>query len=148
RGFGLHGIVALDAQLSGAPSGLDVVGTLRVDDVHRWDLLPKRGGGWSVGYKGSLDLRGERLEVSSTADAPNPQLGLKFRAWDLLSTPHWEATASMNAIPLTTLLEVARHMGAALSEKVVAEGSVFGSVRYNDSAGLDGSAELKDASVT
>ncbi|MBZ5601086.1 MAG: AsmA family protein, partial [Acidobacteriia bacterium] len=61
HGFGLHGMVALDAQLNGPPSKLDVAGTLRVDDVHRWDLLPKRGGGWSVGYKGTLDLRSERL---------------------------------------------------------------------------------------
>src|SRR5438105_9770032 len=105
HGFGLHGLVALDAQLSGSPSHLDVTGSLRVDDVHRWDLLPKRGGGWSVGYKGRLDLRGERLEVASTSDVPNPQLGMQFRAWEFLSTPHWEAAANLNTIPLATLVE-------------------------------------------
>src|SRR5580692_6201664 len=57
RGFGLHGAIALDAQLSGAMSNLAIAGHLQIDDVHRWDLLPKRGGGWSVAYRGTLDLR-------------------------------------------------------------------------------------------
>ncbi len=147
HGFGLHGIVAFDAQLTGPPSKLDVAGTVRVDDVHRWDLLPKRGGGWSVAYKGSLDLHGERLEIASTTEAPDPQLGMKFRAWDFLSTPHWEASADMNKIPLATLMEVARHMGAPLSEKVIAEGSVSGSVRYSESELLGGHVDLQDASI-
>src|SRR5262249_55803199 len=123
-------------------------GTLRVDDVHRWDLLPKRGGGWSVAYKGALDLPNERLEVTSTSETPDPALGLKFRAWDLLSTPHWEAGADMNKIPLSTLLEVARHMGAAVSDRLAAEGSVSGTAAYSDSRGLDGHVALQDASVT
>jgi hypothetical protein len=148
HGFGLHGMVALDAQLTGSPAGLDVVGTMRVDDVHRWDLLPKRGGGWSIGYKGSLDLRNERLEIASVSGVPDPQLGLRFRAWDFLASPHWEAAATMNKFPLTTLVEVARHMGAPLSDKLAAEGSVSGSVRYGEPNGLDGHVELQDASVT
>lgn len=145
-GFGLHGIVALDAQLSGPPSKLDVAGTLRVDDVHRWDLLPKRGGGWSVAYNGSLDLRGERLELASAQGSPAP-LGLQFRAWDFLSTPHWEAAADMNKIPAATLVEVARHMGAPVSEKLAAEGSVSGSVRYSEERGLEGRIRLQDTSL-
>ncbi len=148
HGFGLHGIVAFDAQLSGPPSNLDMAGTIRVDDVHRWDLLPKRGGGWSVGYKGTLDLRGERLEIASASDGPNPPLGMKFRAWNFLSTPHWEASAELNKIPLATLIEVARHMGAPLSDKLAAEGAVSGSVRYDESSGLDGRVDLQDASIT
>jgi len=145
RGFGLHGVIALDAQLTGPPQKIDVAGSLRVDDVHRWDLLPKRGGGWSIAYKGSLDLRGERLEILSASEG---QFGWQFRASNLLSVPHWEAAADMTKVPLATLVEVARHMGAALSEKLGAEGSVSGTVRYSESSGLEGHVELQDASVT
>ena len=150
RGFGLHGIVAMNAQLSGPPSRLEVTGQLQVDDIHRWDLLPKRGGGWRIGYKGTLDLRGERLELASTstADVPNPPLVMRFRAWDYLSTPHWDAAADVQQIPLSTLLEVARHMGAALPDALAAEGSVSGAVRYSEPDGLTGRVELQDASVT
>ncbi len=148
RGFGLHGIVAFEAQLSGSPSHLDVIGQLQVDDIHRWDLLPKRGGGWHVGYKGTLDLRGERLELASMAEAPNQPLGLQFRAWDFLTTPHWDASAELKQVPLAPLVEVVRHMGVALPDKLAVEGSVSGSVHYSEPEGPSGRVELQDASLS
>jgi hypothetical protein len=144
----VHGVVALEAQLSGTPSHLAVAGRLQVDDVHRWDLLPKRGGGWQIGYTGTLDLRGERLELASYSEAPNPPVALKFRASNFLSKPQWDAAAELNRVPLATLLEVARHMGAALPENLAAEGPVSGSVRYSEPEGLAGRVELQDASLT
>jgi len=62
-GFGVHGTVAVTAQLSGAPSHLDVSGQMQVADVHRWDLLPNEAGGLKVGFGGTLDLKGERLDL-------------------------------------------------------------------------------------
>ncbi len=147
RGFGLHGIVALEAQISGPPSLLDVTGQLHLDDIHRWDLLP-RGGGWTVAYKGALDLRGERLELESTSEAPDPPVVLHFHASRFLSTPHWDASADLKQIPLATILEVARHMGAAFPENLAAEGTVSGSVRYSDAAGPAGRVEMQNASLT
>ena len=147
RGFGLHGIIALDAQISGAPSNLGVAGYLQIDDLHRGDL-PKRSGTWRVDYKGSLDLRGDRLELESTADAPNPPLALRFRAWDFLSAPQWDAAADLKRIPLSMVMEAARHVGAALSDKLAAEGSVSGEVRYGKPDGLAGHVELQDATLT
>ncbi|MGD1092769.1 MAG: hypothetical protein ABSB35_12365 [Bryobacteraceae bacterium] len=147
-GFGLHGIVAFDARLYGPPSALDVTGQLQVDDIHLPDLLPKRGGGWGVSYKGTLDLHGETLDVASTSDAPNPPLALRFRAWDFLSAPHWDAAADLNQIPLAALIAVVRHIGAALPEKLAGEGSVSGSVHYGDPSGPAGRIELENASLT
>jgi len=148
HGFGLHGILAFDAQLSGPPSNIQIDGQLQIDDVHRWDLLPKRGGGWRVGYKGTLDLRADRLELASASDTPNPPLAWQFRLWDFLSRPQWDAAADVKQVPLATLLEVARHMGAPISEKLAAEGSASGSVRYGQPGGLSGRVELQNASVT
>lgn len=147
RGLDVHGIVAFDAQLSGPPSHLEVTGQLQVDDIHRWDLLPQSGG-WHIGYQGTLDLSRERLELASAADVPNPPLALQFRAWDFLSTPHWDAAMSLTGVPLSTLVEVARHMGAALPEKLITGGSVSGSVSYSEADGIAGRAELVDASLT
>src|SRR5271155_3895478 len=106
HGFGLHGILAFDAQLSGPPQNLEINGQLQIDDVHRWDLLPKRGGGWRIGYKGPLDLHTDRLELASVADTPNPPLALQFRLWDFLSRPQWDAAAAVKQVPLATLLEI------------------------------------------
>ncbi len=142
RGFGLHGTIALQAQLSGSPSGLDVAGQLQVDDLHRWDLVPK-GGGWKLPFRGALDLRGAKLELASDPSAP---VAVSFRAWDFLSRTQWEAGLQLNQVPLAELVEVARHMGAPLPAQMEAEGGVSGTLSYNDD-GLNGRVEVKDASL-
>ncbi len=143
RGFGLHGTIALQAQLSGSPSALEVSGQLQVDDVHRWDLVPK-GGGWKLPFKGALDLHDAKLELASDPAAP---VALSFRAWDFLSRTQWEAGLQLNHVPLAGLAEVARHMGAPLTDQLAAEGDVSGAFTYNDE-GLAGRVQLADASLT
>ena len=146
RDLGVHGIVSFNAQLSGSPSHLDVTGELQIDDIHRWDLLPK-GGGWRIPYKGTLDLHGERLDLASAFDVPKPLLSLEFRVRDFLSAPQWDAAAELKQAPLATLVEVARHMGTAMPEKLGADGSVSGAVRYSQQTGFAGRVELQDASL-
>lgn len=149
RDLGLHGIVAFRAQLAGPVSHLDVTGQLDIDDVHRWDLLPKHGGGWHIPYIGTLDLHGERLDLASAFDTTNSSpLSLKFKAWDFLSTPHWNAAGELTRAPVATLLEVARHMGSSVPEKLVADGSLSGAIRYDQGEGFAGRVELQDASLT
>ncbi len=147
RGLGLHGVVAFDAQLSGPPSHLEMTGHLQIDDIHRWDLLPKRGGGWRIPFAGMLDLHGERLELASLFDTPNSPIALEFRARDFLSTPRWDASAELKQMPAATLLEVARHMGSPLPEKLAADGSVSGAIHYGDQDGFGGRVELQNASL-
>ncbi len=147
RDLGVHGIVAFNAQVSGPPSHLNVDGQLQVDDIHRWDLLPKRGGGWRIPYKGTLDLRGERIELASAFDANSP-LSVQVRAWDFLSTPHWDASAELKQAPIATLLEVARHMGTSVPDQLVADGSLSGSIRYDEADGFNGQVGLEQASLT
>jgi hypothetical protein len=148
RGFGLHGVVALDARLTGAPSRLDVNGNIQVNDIHRWDLLPQSGSGLRVAFKGMLDPHAERLELQSVSEGAAPQVSGSFRAWDLLSAPHWEAGAALDKLPVATVLEIARHMGAPVPEKFSAEGSLSGDVTYSESGGMAGKVALQDASVT
>ena len=147
RDFGLHGIVAFNAELSGPPSHLDVIGQLQIEDVHRWDLMPQRGG-WKIACTGTLDLHAERLELTSASETPNPPLTMRFRAWDLLSAPHWDASADVNQVPLSTLIEVARHMGAAMPQKLSAEGAVSGAVHYSEPDGIAGRLEMQDAMLS
>ncbi len=142
RGFGLHGTIALQAQLSGSPSGLDVSGQLQIDDVHRWDLVPK-GGGWKLPFKGTLDLHGETLQLASDPAEP---VALSFRAWNFLSRTQWEAGLNLNQVPLAALVEVARHLGTPLPDQLEANGSVSGTLSYED-GGLAGQVHLAGASL-
>lgn len=143
RGFGLHGTIALQAQLSGSPSGLDITGQLQIDDVHRWDLMPQ-GGGWKLPIKGALDLHKETLELASDPAAP---VVISARAWDFLSRTQWEAGLQLNHTPAADLVEVARHLGAPVPDQLAAEGQVSGTLSYNED-GLTGRVELNDASLS
>jgi hypothetical protein len=147
QGFGVQGSVSLEAQLSGSPSHLDVLGQLHIADLRRWDLPPQRGA-WSVGYKGTLDLRGERLELQEASGQSNPPMALQARVWDFLSRPHWDAFAELRNIPLASAFDLARRLGTVLPEKLMAEGSVSGSLRYSETDGLAGSVEMHDAVLT
>jgi len=144
HGFGVHGVVALDARISGEPSALKVTGNVQVGDIHRWDLLPASGDSLRLAYDGTLDLRGERLELSSTSKPVN----LQFKAFDFLKTPIWEASADLQQIPLATLFEIGQHMGATLPENLKVDGSVSGTASYNQRNGLSGQLRLGEASLT
>lgn len=150
-GFGVHGAVALEARLTGPPERLNVEGSLQVDDIHRWDLLPKEGGGWRLGFHGFMDLPAERLDLESTraeAGQPEPPVVIRFRAWDYLKDPLWEAGADFREVPLATLFEIGRHMGASLPENLTVGGSVSGSAAFNQRDGISGRLTLSDASLT
>jgi hypothetical protein len=145
-GLGVHGIVALNAQLSGSPSNLAIAGELQVGDVHRWDLLPQQSGTWKIAYTGKLNLSAENLEISTTpSQAP---IGFNVRAWAWLSNPGWNADLSVNLVPLDTVIAIARHMGTSLPESVTAEGKVSGGLRYDQEHGLSGDLTLADATLT
>lgn len=146
QGFGVHGIVAMNARLTGDPANLQIAGNLQIGDVHRWDLLPESNQTWQMPFSGVLDLRGERLELSSAAANPSP-VGMEFRALHYLSKPIWNTSANIDNVPLATLLQVARHMGATLPENLSVDGSVSGSAAYDQKAGLTGTLNLKAASL-
>ncbi len=148
RGFGVHGTVALEAQLSGPPSHLDVAGQIQLADVHRWDLVPDEVGGLKLGFGGTLDLRGERVDLQTTANPDVSPVVIRFRSWDFLKTPHWDAGADLQQVPLAAVLAVGRHMGATLPEKLASQGVVSGSVTYNQQQGLQGRVVLRDASLS
>ena len=144
RGFNIQGVVALEAQLSGLPSNLKVTGQLQFDDIHRWDLLPQRGGRWRLDYQGSLDLSGEKLALASTETVDSP-LAVQFQAWNLLTSPQWRADMELKEAPLGTFVEVARHMGAAIPEKLTVHGSVSGAVCYQPEIGFSGSLRMQES---
>ena len=70
--IGVHGYVLADAKLAGPLSKLDITGDLNISDVHRWDLMPAPGEGWTLNYRGRLDLNGHHLELATVSDAGSP----------------------------------------------------------------------------
>ncbi len=142
----IHGIVASRARIAGPVSNLAISGQLKLDDIHRWDLLPAKGGGWNLTYRGSLDVVRRRLDLETTA-APDVPLTARFRATDYLSNTHWAASLELRDAPASAFVETARHMGAPLPEGVVLDGKLAGVVGYSKPGGFQGQFVLQNSSV-
>ena len=146
--IGVHGRVSSSATLSGPASALEIGGRLQIQDLYRWNLLPPRGEGWRVDYRGRLDLVTQRLELETFSPSePAPPLAFRVRARDYLSQPRWGALATLDKLPLAPLVEVARHMGVALPARLVAEGDLTGVVGYSPETGLQGRVACPEAAL-
>lgn len=144
--IGIHGIVASRARIAGPVSNLAISGQLKLDDIHRWDLLPAKGGGWNLTYRGALDMAKHRLDVETTA-GPDVPLTARFRATDYLSNPHWAASLELRDAPASAFVETARHMGAPLPEGIMLDGHLAGVVGYSKPGGFQGQFVLQNSSV-
>ncbi len=148
RDMGVHGFVVASATLAGPLSKLDVSGDLNITDVHRWDLMPPKGEGWTLNYHGLLNLRTHHLDVETIAAQGQPSpVTVKLRLADYLSSAKWAASFAFRDLPAASLIETARHMGAPFPPGVQVDGTVEGVIGYSNDGGLQGQLALNNASV-
>lgn len=147
NGFNLHGIVAMQAQVTGPASDLDVNGGFQLDELHGGDLPPQKGASWRQRCMGTLDLRAEKLFLKTVSDEPKPAVTIEFNASDYLTVPKWQVSAGFHEMPLTRLVEIARHLGTPLPEMLTAEGALTGSVAYTVAEGFHGDLQVGAASL-
>ena len=147
RDLGVRGFAASNMKLSGPLSHINVSGDLRVDDIHRWDLMPNKGEGWMLKYGGYINVRDQHIEIDTRSpDKENAPVTVKFVAADYLSAPKWTASVSLHQLPAASLLETARHLGAPFPEGAVLGGKVDGEIGYSRNEGVRADLELTDAS--
>jgi hypothetical protein len=146
HGVGIHGILATRAHISGPLSKLAITGQMQLSDVHRWDLMPAPGS-WDLKYRGTLDLWNQRLRLETLPDARSLPLLVRFDASGYLSHPRWAVTLDFREVPSTTLLELARHMGAPFPDTITADGHVSGVVGYASVSGLQGQLRFARTSL-
>ena len=147
RDFGIHGQVASNATLSGPLSHIAITGSLNVSGIHRWDLMPAQGEGWTLKYRGVLDVHSQKLDLETSA-APEEKIpvALKFRAADFISAPKWAASMILKDLPAASLVETARHLGAALPNGVQVDGKVSGGLGFSNPGGVQGELAVANAS--
>jgi hypothetical protein len=142
--IGVHGYVSSHAVVSGPAHDLKIRGNLRLEDVHRWDLMPSSGEEWEVRYRGALDLSERRLELdtlSTDPSQPSPVL-LHVRVRDLLRAPGWAIVAQCKSAPAGKLLPLARRMGLGLPDGLSITGTANGAVGYSNRHGWNGALEF------
>lgn len=148
RDMGVHGYAAANAHLSGPLSRIEITGDLNINDIHRWDLMPAKGEGWTLNCRGSLDLRAHHLEVETVdAQGPPTPVSVRFRLADYLTAPKWALGVTFHDLPAASLVETARHMGAPFPPGVQVDAKVQGALGYSSDAGLQGQLSLASASV-
>ena len=146
--MGVHGFAIANARLAGPLSGLEITGDLNITDVHRWDLMPPKGEGWTLNYRGLLNLPAHQLNMETIAPAGQVQpVAVKLRVADYLASPQWAASFAFRDLPAASLVETARHMGAPFPPGVQVDGRVNGVVGYSNTGGLEGELALENASV-
>jgi len=146
--LGVHGYVLANATLSGPLSKLDITGNLNISDVHRWDLMPAPGEGWTLNYRGTLNMTGHHLEVATLATPAQPDpVSVEFRLDDYLVRPKWSGNLKFRDLPAASLVETARHFGAPFPPGVQVEGQVDGGIGYSSQSGVSGQLTLASASV-
>jgi AsmA protein len=148
RDLGVHGFALANARLAGPLSQLAITGDLNITDVHRWDLMPPKGEGWTLNYRGLLNLPSHQLNVETIAAPGQVQpVAVKLRLADYLSSANWAASFTFHDLPAASLVETARHMGAPFLPGMQLDGRVNGVVGYSNPAGLLGELALANASM-
>ncbi len=146
--IGVHGMVASRAHIAGPIEKLKFSGQLRVEDVHRWDMIPPKSGGWDLNYQGTADLMAQRIDLQTNREQePRIPFLLRFRVSDYLSDPKWAAMLEVKEAPISGFLEVARHMGAALPDGFSADGKVSGLIGYSRPGGVQGRFAIRESSL-
>jgi AsmA family len=148
--LGVHGTASGNASIDGPAMALRVSGELRLQDLHRWDLLPGAGEQWRIGYRGNIDLLARTFSLEALpwhAAGPTP-VALEMRANDFLAQPAWSILARLNKAPAENLLPLCKRMGLPLPEGLTLAGTVDGAIGYSNRSGLAGGLVLNDLVAT
>ena len=144
---GVHGTLSSQLHIQGPLNALQIVGDLRLDDVHRWDLLPARGENWTVRYAGSLDLLMQRLDLKTVSSQKGQvaPVTLHLRVNDVLTHASSSVLAELNAAPVQDIVPLATRMGLSLPNEADLRGSLNGAIGYASETGWAGGFTITNA---
>ncbi len=145
----VHGTLSSRIHLGGPIQNIGILGRVRIEDVHRWDMMPPSGSDWPLQVRGRLDLVGQQLELQTVTEgsAATP-LAIRFRAANYLTQPRWAVSVSGSHFPLEPFMDVARHMGAEIPAKLKLAGTADGSIGYSPEGGVQGAVAFHGAALT
>lgn len=147
---GVHGTASSHVRIEGPATALRIKGALRLEDVHRWDLLPASGEDWRIRYRGSVDLLAHTLQLETVPEhaGETTPVALQVRVNDFLSRPEWSVAAQLRDAPASDVLPFGKRMGLPVPPELAVEGAVNGVVSYSNHVGLEGHVSIKDAVAT
>ena len=145
----VQGTLSSRIHLGGPIQNIGIDGRLRLEDVHRWDMMPPYGSDWPLQVRGRLDLIGQQLELQTTTEgSAATQLAIRFRAANYLTQPRWGVSISGSRFPLEPFMELSRHMGVVIPEKLKLAGAADGGIGYSPEGGIQGAIAFHGAALT
>ncbi len=144
---GVHGTISSRLRITGPPSNLKVKGELRLNDVHRWDLLPASGEEWAVHYGGEMDARARRIDLRTlpAQAGETVPVAMRIHVNDFLSSAGSSVIAELKDAPLTDLLPLVTRMGVDLPKGADLHGTVNGAIGYSNDSGWAGGLVIEGA---
>jgi hypothetical protein len=148
--LGIHGTASSQARIVGPANALRLTGELRLQDVHRWDLLTSQGEDWHIRYRGDIDVLAHSFDVetSSWRAGEKTPVSLEVHTTNFLTQPKWTVLAHLVSIPAENLLPLCKRMGLAAPDGLTLGGTLQGEVGYSNSAGFTGGATIQNAVAT
>ena len=145
--FGVHGFMRSRAHIHGPLSNLAFRGQLRVEEIHRWDLMPSNAE-WNLTYTGNIDWRGESavLEVKQDPDAGWP-VDMRMHLANYLDKPQWGVEVQVNGLAADGVVGFARHLGIVLPPELSVTGKVSGGASFDPDEGWIGELTLSDSEL-
>jgi len=147
--IGIHGTVSSHLRIQGPASALRIAGDVRLEDVHRWDLLPMSGEEWWIRCQGKLDLATHQFQLRTVPSrkAEATPVAFEMHVNNFLTQPAWSVFATLKEAPLEDLLPLGRRMGLALPQDLAMKGMLNGVVGYSNRSGLAGAVSVRDAAA-
>lgn len=147
RGGAFRGFLAARAKVQGPLDSLRIEGSMRVEDIQRWDLLRAASGNWPLQFRGQLNFPAGELDLETTGDAGGP-FRLRLLGHTLLENPSWGVIASCKELPVSALRDVVQYLGVKLPEqRGMFDGKLSGVLGYSKQHGLQGMVEMPEAAV-
>jgi hypothetical protein len=144
--LGIRGSVVSNLKLAGPLSNIKISGDLRIEGVHRWDLMPNKSEIWTLNYNGFLNVPGQQVEIATrAADEQGSPVNMRFSASNYQTAPKWNVSLTLHDMPIAGLEETARHMGAPLPPGASIDAKLNGDVTYSQPDGVKGRIILDSA---
>ncbi|MCC6362474.1 MAG: AsmA family protein [Bryobacterales bacterium] len=147
RGAGMRGFLASRARITGPLSDLKIEGSIRLEDIQRWDLFRSGAGSSALRYHGKLDFPAGELDLETISESPDTPFRLRVRGHSLQDNASWGALLRFDKLPVSALTDVFQFMNVSLPSRVALDGKISGVLSYSPARGLQGLLELPEASV-
>ena len=128
-------------------SKIGITGRLNVSELHGWNQLPPGGNAWPFTIGGTINAPGQRIELqASGAGKPSP-IGARLSVADYLGRPRWDASVTLDGVPVAPLTGIARNFGIALPADLTLDGIASGLIGYLNVSGMQGRVRVSNATL-